>query len=188
MNQIISGIILAAGESKRFGKNKLLEKTSSGSPVGLASALKMEKCVDELYVVCAASSNTKCFFSDAGYNVVTTDPDRAGMGHSLKTGILASSKSFAWVVALADMPFIPDSIYRRVAFSVREGNKLVVPYYCGIHGHPVGFNHTFLKPIKNLTDSQTGAVLIKKYEQLVIKIHTDQRGVIWDVDYPSDLL
>ena len=107
MNGQITGILLAAGRSTRFGSNKLIKKLQSGNSIGLESAENLSASVDNLIIVVnSLKDETSEMFLENGFKVLAAENANLGMGNSLKSGIEISTDSLGWIVGLADMPFI----------------------------------------------------------------------------------
>jgi molybdenum cofactor cytidylyltransferase len=123
--------------------------------------------------------------NDAGCDVVfSTDAER-GMGASLAAGIEASADSEGWIVALADMPRIAVSTVEAVARTLDGGASIVVPFYQGQRGHPVGFGSEHRDALIGL-DGDTGARALLSTHQ-VARLDVDDPGILRDVDTPEDL-
>jgi molybdenum cofactor cytidylyltransferase len=123
--------------------------------------------------------------NEAGCDVVfSTDAER-GMGASLAAGIDASADSEGWIVALADMPRIAVSTVEAVARTLDGGASIVVPFYQGQRGHPVGFGPEHRDALREL-DGDTGARALLAAHQ-VARLDLDDPGILRDVDTPEDL-
>src|SRR2546427_10575296 len=122
----IRGILLAAGYSKRFGSNKLLQALPAGSPqagtpIALASARHfLDALPDSVAVIRPRAQKLAKILRDAGCNTVVCKNAGEGMGTSLAAGGRAASDAHGWVGALAHLPFIRPAPVRSLAKTPRE--------------------------------------------------------------------
>jgi molybdenum cofactor cytidylyltransferase len=138
-----------------------------------------------LAVVRPGSEALARMLNDAGCDVVfSTDAER-GMGASLAAGIEASADSEGWIVALADMPRIAVTTVEAVARSLDGGASIVVPFYQGQRGHPVGFGPEHRDALMGL-DGDTGARNLLASHRIA-RLDVDDPGILRDVDTPEDL-
>ena len=187
-NGQITGILLAAGRSTRFGSNKLIEKLQSGNPIGLESAEILSASVDNLIIIVnSLKDETSEMFLEKGFRVLAAENANLGMGNSLKSGIKISLDSLGWIVSLADMPFIKTNTIYRLKEKILEGAKICAPFLDGVRGHPVGFNRSLKNELLNLDDSNGAAHLLAKYQSEIVALSTDDGGVVHDIDEPEDL-
>lgn len=108
----IAAILLAAGRSRRFGREDKLAMPLAGSPLGLHAARTLARLpLQSRYVVCAGS-----FPACAGFVVVQNDHPETGLGRSIALGLSAAREAGADAVllALADMPFVPLPHFERL--------------------------------------------------------------------------
>jgi molybdenum cofactor cytidylyltransferase len=181
---LATGVLLAAGYGSRFDPdglhNKLLARMPDGGVVAHEAAHRLL-----LVVVRPGSEALARMLNDAGCDVVfSTDAER-GMGASLAAGIEASADSEGWIVALADMPRIAVSTVEAVARTLDGGASIVVPFYQGQRGHPVGFGSEHRDALIGL-DGDTGARALLSTHQ-VARLDVDDPGILRDVDTPEDL-
>jgi len=189
----IRGILLAAGYSKRFGSNKLLQalpagSTHAGMPIALAAAHHLLEVLPEsLAVVRPRAQKLGALLRDAGCNTVVCKNASEGMGTSLATGVRAAPEADGWVVVLADMPFIlPDTI-RSVAQALRAGAAIAAPSFRGERGHPVGFARRFYPELSALRGDEGARLLLAQHPESIVLLEVEDRGVLRDIDKPSDL-
>jgi molybdenum cofactor cytidylyltransferase len=108
------------------------------------------------------------------------------MGASLACGVVAAKDADAWVVALADMPWIAPATIGAVACQLNAGADIVAPTYRGVRGHPVGFARRHYAALAALTTDIGARSLIDCSDRLTL-IAVDDPGVTRDVDTPDDL-
>ncbi len=189
----IRGILLAAGYSKRFGSNKLLQALPAGSPqagtpIALASARHfLDALPDSVAVVRPRAQRLAGILRDAGCNTVLCKNAGEGMGTSLAAGVRATSDADGWIVALADMPFIRPETIRIVAKALRDGAAIAAPSFRGERGHPVGFARRFLEELSSLRGDDGARELLKQHPESLTLHEVDDPGVVRDIDKPSDL-
>jgi len=189
----IRGILLAAGYSTRFGSNKLLQAlpagaTRAGMPIAVAAAHHLlDVLPDSLAVVRPRAQKLGALLRNAGCNTVLCRNASEGMGTSLAAGIRAAPDADGWVVALADMPFVlPDTI-RSVAQALRAGAAMAAPSFRGERGHPVGFSRRYYADLCALRGDEGARLLLARHPESVTLLEVQDRGVLRDIDKPSDL-
>lgn len=190
---IIRGILLAAGYSKRFGSNKLLQTLPAGSPdagmpIALAAARHfLEALPESIAVVRPRAQKLGGILRDAGCKTVMCKNAGEGMGTSLAAGVRAAPDADGWIVALADMPFIRPDTIRAVAEALRSGAALAAPSFRGERGHPVGFARRFYEELSSLHGEDGARQLLRQRSDAVTVLALEDPGVLLDIDKPSDL-
>ncbi len=130
----VSGVILAAGQSSRMGRNKLL------LPVGGISIL--EHCVRGLGAVCSQTvivlGARAGLFDDfrrchPEIEFVLNQNLADGMLSSIRAGLRAVREPRVLILP-GDCPFVSEAAYGAVLAS---GYARAVPVFCGLPGHPV---------------------------------------------------
>ncbi len=189
----IRGILLAAGYSKRFGSNKLLQALpagapDAGTPIGLAAARHLLEALPEsIAVVRPRAQKLAKLLRDAGCNTVVCKNAGEGMGTSLAAGVRAAADAHGWLVALADMPFLRPQTIRVIAQALSDGAAIAAPAYRGERGHPVGFARRFFDELSALHGDHGARELLAQYPDWVTLYEVDDPGVLRDIDKPSDL-
>ena len=189
----IRGILLAAGYSKRFGSNKLLQALPAGSPdagtpIALAAARHLLEVLPEsVAVMRPRAQKLGGILRDAGCNTVVCKNAGEGMATSLAAGVRATPDADGWIVALADMPFIRPETIRAVVNALRNGAVISAPAFRGERGHPVGFARRFYAELCSLHGDHGARPLLTQHPDSVSVLEVDDPGVLRDIDEPSDL-
>ena len=188
MRSLVTGILLAAGNARRFGTNKIAARLPDGQAVGLAAARALAAAVDELIVVTGVQDGeTERMFKAAGY-VTTHCADAAlGMGHSLVCGVRKSQEGAALLIALADMPFIDAGSILAVSTALRNGTAIVVPRVNGEAGHPVGFQANFRDALLQVEGDRGARAITDRHSHSVHYLDLHDVGIVRDIDTPADL-
>jgi molybdenum cofactor cytidylyltransferase len=109
------------------------------------------------------------------------------MGTSLACGVAAAADADAWVVALADMPWIDPATIVKVADALRAGANITAPALRGRRGHPVGFSRLHHAALAALTGDLGARGVVEANTANIVQIDSDDAGILADVDRPQDL-
>jgi molybdenum cofactor cytidylyltransferase len=193
VNGRIVGVLLAAGRGERFGGGKLLAPLpagpNAGVAVGVAACRSLRAAVDEVIaVVRPGDPALVAALAGEGARVVVAARADDGMGASLAAGIAAADGTDAYVVALADMPWVTTATIRAVVEALRGGASIAAPRYRGRRGHPVGFAAAHRAELVALTGDQGARAIVEARASFVAFVDVDDAGVLADVDVPGDLV
>lgn len=184
MSRGIVGVLLAAGQGRRFGGNKLLQPLADGTPMALAAARHLHTVLaDSLAVVADTGSELAGLLAGEGLQVVANSHAAAGIGTSIACGVTHSVAAQGWVIALADMPYIPVAIIRRVVAGLEAGADIIAPVYGDRRGHPVGFSARHAAALMQLHSDEGARSVIAAHSDSLELLAVDDRGVIVDIDY-----
>lgn len=185
----ITGILLAAGASQRFGADKLTQHLADGEWVAVRACRNLLAGADEVIaVVSPGKQELRERLEDAGARVVVFADAEQGMGSSLAFAVGKSPDATGWLVALADMPWIAPATIRRVADALRAGALIAAPTWKGQRGHPVGFAHPLQADLLALAGDNGAKALISAQVKQLTLLESDDAGILRDIDYPRDLL
>jgi len=182
----IVGVLLAAGGSTRFGRDKLLVRLADGVPIAVAALRNLAPAVDDVVaVVRPREERVASALAAAGARVSACPRAAEGMGVSLAWGVRATPTAAAWLVALADMPWIRTASVAGVVGALRNGAKIAAAGYRGARGHPVGLSAAFYPDLVVLSGDEGAKAILSR--QPVEIVETGDPGVLRDVDTPEDL-
>ena len=147
----VAGLVLAAGEGRRFGGPKAPFVIDGERLVDRAVRVLREGGCGPVYVVLGA------WVGDVPDAVVVTNPEWSeGMGSSLRTGLaaLAGEAVEAVVVTLVDLPGLTSAAVRRL---VQADGALAAATYGGERGHPVRFGREHWEEVAASARGDAGA-------------------------------
>ena len=128
-----AGLLLAAGEGRRFGGSKQLAELD-GRPL-VEHALAALAGLERVVVVLGARADEVRAGADLGAaEVVVCAGWAEGMSASLRCGLAALAGAGEVVIALADQPYVTAAAVARVRSTPGPAARAV---YEGVPGHPV---------------------------------------------------
>ncbi len=185
---MITGILLAAGRSTRFGANKLLHPLPGGNAIGVVAASNLLNALPHsIAVVRATDSLLAKQLAATGIGIVANENADSGMGSSLACGINATTASDGWVIALADMPFIQAATILAISANLVKNRTITIPCYHGKKGHPVGFGKYYQKQLGLLAGDGGGREILRKHKAHINAVAVDDPGILVDIDSPIEL-
>ncbi len=188
-NNMITGIILSAGESKRMGTPKQL--LPWGKTIILQQVIENAQAsrLDRILLVLGSRADeiaAKITVS-AKTNIVVNQDYKEGMSSSVKCGIKNTpAEAEAFMLLLGDQPFISAQIIDKVLDTYRNSNDgIVIPVYDGKHGHPVIFDAKYKQELLAIGDRGAKAVT-EKHSAEIVEVPVDAPEVLTDIDTPLD--
>ncbi len=188
---VITAILLASGESRRFGSDKLFWKIKGIPLIDRALRAVLESTVDEIVVVCSpevAKHIAFTFLNSRCRIIVNRRPGR-GMSASIRAGLRAvSARSAAVMIAHADMPFIDSKIVNRLLRAYRaKPKRIVAPCFCGQQGNPVMLPRKHWSSIWALRGDVGCKSILKKNPLDITWVRFKDNRILRDVDLQQDL-
>jgi molybdenum cofactor cytidylyltransferase len=110
-----------------------------------------------------------------------------GMGASLACAVRSVADADAFLVALADMPFVRPTSIAAVRDALARGAPLAAPYFHARRGHPVGVSARFRAALEALSGDEGARQLLAEHEAELVKVPVGDPGVLRDIDQPGDL-
>jgi molybdenum cofactor cytidylyltransferase len=176
----VAGVVLAAGASTRFGRNKLLLSVSGDSLARRAAKAALEGGLDPVVVVLGHEAD-RIGQELSGLRVrAIVNPDYArGMNTSLRAGVEAVPDDVsALVVLLADMPLVTGDMIARLVEAYRQtGAPLVASDYDGVHAPPTLYSRPLFAELGGPEGDGSGKRVVKRHADEAVR-----------VSWPSDRL
>ena len=190
-NNNIKKILLAAGESKRFGDKNKLSEIINGKPIINHILDTLFEIFDpsELIVIVGHEKNIiKNLIFNKDIKILENKDYRKGIGTSIALGMNNLNTDIDGVMIIpADMPYINSKDLVNLEKKFMEFNcvKVVMPEHNYRIGNPVILPRNYFKTLKSLKNDFGARSLIRKKDIITLKTGF---GTIFDIDSKEDLL
>ncbi len=187
-DRTLFAIVLAAGESRRFGATKQLAAFGDGTLVGNAVRTAEAACGRHSMLVAgkrwpevvAACAPLQGFF-------VINPRFAEGMSTSLRAGVQAVADSAdAVLLMLADQPLVTEAHLDDLVAAWRASPaSIIASHYADTLGPPAIFPRAYFAALCALSGDQGAKPLLEADAANVISVASDRAAI--DVDRPEDL-
>jgi len=190
VHEPIAGIILAAGESSRFGKPKQLLDWKGQPFVRAVAKTALEAGLSSVVVVSGANAEQVEFaVKDLNVTIINNEDWKSGQGGSIKVGINTLTlspypKMGGAIFLLADQPQVTTSIIRALIEKHAEGlYPIVAPMVMDQRANPVLFDRATFPDLMRLEGDVGGRAIFHKHRVEYLPWHDDR--LLLDVDTPE---
>ena len=184
----VGAIILAAGQSKRMGQNKML-LPFAGSTVIQTIVSEVAATSARDVVVVTGYESEKIAAALQGYParcVFNPDYAQSEMIVSIQAGLRVINDHLqAALIVLGDQPRIRHDLVQRI-IAACEPETLIVPSYQHQRGHPILIDRALWADILALPSTATLRDFIRSHEDRIRYVEIDSDSVLRDMDTPAD--
>lgn len=185
----ISALLLAAGESKRMGRPKLLLPLGGRTIIEQAVDNLLGSRVDEVVVVVgyrAQELGEK--IARKPVKIVRNRRYRQGMSTSLIAGLNGiDRRAQAIMIALADQPFVESSLIDELLEEFKKQDKgILIPVCQGQRGHPVILSLKYKERLLALRGDVGARPLIEENPDDLLEVPVESNSVNMDLNTPED--
>ncbi|MDQ0188506.1 nucleotidyltransferase family protein [Alicyclobacillus cycloheptanicus] len=190
-------LVLAAGQSRRMGKPKLLLPDETGSPLIVrvmntvlhaSRAASSKVCVVYDPAQPAVERSVSSALGSEKVDRVWNDQAHTGMASSLRAGIqhLQSLQAECAVVVLGDQPELSARVVEDVMrLYLRHQTHIVRTRYRGTPGHPVLFAQALFPELTQIEGDQGGRDILRRHLAETTWLDVDAPP-LQDIDTPED--
>ncbi len=181
----IPGVLLAAGRSKRFGRQKLLELWQGEPLIRRAACAFLSGGLAPVIAVISEDPGLDAALAGLSIHRVVNPQPELGISQSIKLGIEAlPSDARAAAVGASDQPLITAEVVERLCRSFRSG-AIVVPRYGQVRGNPRVYDRRFFPELVELTGDMGGQPIAARHPEAVVEVEFPEVFGA-DVDMPED--
>ena len=192
-NQLISAIVLAAGESRRMGaQNKLLLPYENKTVIQHVVGTILQADVDAVYVVVGHEQDRVRQALDNLKVTFLENPDYVeGMGTSIRTGVERVPEEVAgYMICLSDLPLVTADEYSYLLQGFRNQlqqnpHAISVPRYKGQRGNPVILSSLYRPAMLSHQGVMGCRGIVKQHPEHVTFLEMETDHVLRDIDTPE---
>ena len=180
----IGCVVLAAGNARRFGSNKLnatvegeslIRRALEAVPVGLVA------------VVVSQYPDILALAGEYGFAAVRNNRPDLGLSLSVRLGLEQLLDCDGTLFLVADQPWLKrDSAEALAALWAQNPVKIAAMAHGGVRGNPCLFPARFYPELLALSGDRGGSAVIRKHEEDLILLETDALELT-DIDTPESL-
>ena len=186
---MIWAVILAAGESRRMGTQKLLLPFGEATVVEAVVRTALASMVDRAVAVVGADGEAvRARLEPRGADIAVNARFAEGMLTSIQAGLRAlPPDAEAAVVMLGDQPFLPPAVVDLVIRGYRvSGRGIVIPVFRGRRGHPVLVDLKYRDEVLAFDPADGLRRLLRTHPDDIAEVETDDPNILRDLDTPED--
>jgi molybdenum cofactor cytidylyltransferase len=179
----VTGLILAAGESRRMGSPKALLRYRGRTFLDTLISLLAARCSPVIVVLGAGAGEIRG--GVAGDAVFVLNPDyRTGQTGSMQCGLRAAPADAEGILfTLADHPAVAASTVDRL---LAEPRPLIrVPRFEGRRGHPIWFSRALLAEFLALPPDGAARDVVARNAAETEYLDLNDAGIVADIDDPA---
>jgi molybdenum cofactor cytidylyltransferase len=186
---MIAGIVLAAGESSRMGRDKARLGYRNSTFLETILNTLAEAGIERVAVVLGHhAEEIRSALNLGAADVVINHDYRRGQTSSLQVGLeaLKSPELEAVVVCLVDHPAVSAQTLRRLVNSFYESRAaVVIPTYQGRRGHPVVIGRPLFDDLKSLAPDAGANRVVRQHHVATQFVEVNDPGILLDIDDPE---
>lgn len=179
---MISAIILAAGYSRRMGKNKLLLEYRGKSLIQGTIDTILQCGFSEIILV-GREEEVIEIGNNNGLVVIKNQNADKGISESIKLGVVHAKETDGYMFFTADQPFLDINIIKGLIREFIEDTSYIIVPKCDVRrGNPVIFPPSFKEDFLKLQGDVGGKTIINKNLDRVKFIEISDSWSLFDVD------
>ena len=186
VHEPVAGIILAAGESSRFGEPKQLLDWKGQPFVRAVAKTALEAGLSPVVVVTGAHADEiESALRDLPLTLVRNDEWREGQASSIRAGIRSlPGNAGAGIFLLSDQPQLTTTVLQALVEShAAQLQSILAPMVQDQRANPVLFDRVTFDDLLALTGDTGGRGIFHKYRVEYLPWHDDR--LLLDVDTPE---
>lgn len=187
---MVSIIILAAGESKRFGSPKQLAKINNNQTLIEYVISNVKKSsVAETIVVLGAYKDLIAPLMPSDTKIAFNEQFKKGQTSSIKKGLeQISPQSEYFLILPVDISTVSPKTIDRIIYQFKNAKASIgIPTFEGKKGHPPIYDIGLKQEIVNLDDDEPLYLINRKFQEKTVLINVNDPRILININSPQDL-
>lgn len=182
----IGCIVMAAGNARRFGSNKLDARVEGKTLLRRALEAVPAACFDRVVVVTQYPQGMD-LAREMGFLPVENPRPDLGLSHTIALGMAHMQDMDGVMFQVSDQPLLRrDSVERLVAAFCRHPDRLAALAHDGVRGNPCLFPASLFPELTALEGDHGGSAVIRRHPDLLLLVEAPPQELT-DVDTPQAL-
>ena len=178
----IAIILLAAGQSSRFGSNKLLHIMDDGRPMisSILDAVRAQKRCRHILVTQYAEVSALA----PDFEVVVNTHPELGISHSMQLGLEAAGEADACMFCVCDQPGVSASTVRRLidAYLAASAGIVSLSWENRMY-NPKVFSSRYRDELMSVSGDTGGRQIISDHRDDLLLVEAESEDEVRDIDY-----
>ena len=177
----IAVILEAAGNSSRFGSNKLLHIMDDGRPM-IASILDAVRPLD-VYKKVLVTQYDEVASMAPEFDVVMNDRPDLGISRSMQLGLAAAGDADAYMFCVCDQPGLTAATLERLIEAYKKGTAGIVSLaWQGKMCNPKIFSSRYKEELMRLSGDTGGRQILATHKDDILLVEADREAEVKDID------
>ena len=177
----IGCVVMAAGNARRFGENKLAARFRGKSLIRRTLEAVPEDIFDAVAVVTQYPEITELAREFSFIAIRNEHPD-FGISHTIKLGLTELRDCDGVLFLVSDQPLLRrESVTELAELWKQKPDKIAALGHGGVRGNPCLFPARFFPELLELREARGGNTVIRRHEEELILLEVDG-AELYDVD------
>jgi CTP:molybdopterin cytidylyltransferase MocA len=178
----IAVILQAAGNSTRYGSNKLLRTMENGRPM-VCSILDAARAQHACRLILVTQYKEIAALAP-DFHVVMNHRPELGISRSMQLGIEAAGDADAYMFCVCDQAWLTPSTMSRLIHAYKTGNHGIVSLsWAGRMYNPKIFSAGYREELMKLTGDTGGRQILALHADDILLVEADSESETVDIDY-----
>lgn len=179
-------VVMAAGNARRFGENKLAARLDGRSLI-LRALEAVPAGEFETVAVVTQYPEVMELAERFGFSAVRNEHPDWGISHTIRLGLEALGDCAGAMFLVSDQPLLRQESVRALAELWRSNpDKIAALAHGGVRGNPCVFSARFFPELLALQEDRGGNTVIRRHEEDLILMDVPEEELT-DVDTPEAL-
>ena len=184
----VGGVLLASGQGKRFGSNKLLAEIE-GVPLYRRAMDTLAGAGLHRLAVCSPYPEILTAGENSGFLPLRNEYAAEGISASVRLGLSAMEDLDGVLFSVCDQPYLNTKSIIKLIDSFQESKTAVCALsWGGRRGNPVIFPRDLFGELAALTGDVGGGAVIRRHPDRLVLVEAFSPKELSDVDKPDDLI